>query len=366
MRSAATIVAVFVAAVFLVFCGDDKNGDGAESGYKLELEGIASKVALDTTLNISVQIMAGNKLITKGDSAQAKVSLLIVCGDNEIAKQEKAAVEGKASFAAIKVEGDNFKGDCTATASAKLAGKDVSAAHEFTVSLHTVVTLPDKKPTNGDEEYVPPTADEPVPVGRPFDIPSAVDLKVQPNDLCKDKDGHNRLALIYYDASNNRVSAVLTAGETIKAGDGVVSGLAVVKLDPGLDIATCISEGSSVPSITLAVSPKFPKGLRLKIVVADNPPSLTPPNTSTPLSSDSDKIKLSWEKDKLKGFANGAEIFFNNVTEGNEWTRYSGTPNWGESGSATSTLAYDLPVKALVRVKLSSGGMHWLYFDNTN
>ena len=346
---------VCIAAMMLVFCSDDENGDDAKSKYELQLDGIANRVTVGTDLNISVQIMAGDELVS--DDASTKVALVIKCGTNEVAKQEKTAVKGKASFDAIKISGDNFKGDCVVTVSAKLHGKNISKTHEFKVGDEAVITLPKPPPQDSDDEvYVPPTAPNTAIVGREFIIASTVDLKVQPNDLCDRK-----LALIYYDASNNTVREILTAGETIKSVDGVASGLAIVKIDNSWNVSNCVSKSdkNAPPSITIAVSPGFPKGLRLEVT------QLTPPSLPASLSNKSNKIKLEWSSGAT-GFDNGADIFFNNATEGNEWTRYSGTPNWKKNsgGDANSTLDYALPVKALLHVKPSGERKvsHWLYF----
>ena len=79
---------------------------------------------------------------------------------------------------------------------------------------------------------MPPTAPDTAIVGREFVVASPVDLKVQPNELC-----YGNLALIYYDAQNNKVREVLTAGETFKPVKGVIAGLALVKVRANVKVS---------------------------------------------------------------------------------------------------------------------------------
>ena len=193
-------------------------------------------------------------------------------------------------------------------------------------------------------------------VGRTVSVISPVALKVQPNDLCK-----NNLVLIYYDAQNNMVREVLTAGEHIAPVNGVVSGLVLVKAQADVDVASVCQnkdDKSLPPSVVVAALPGFPKGLRLPVAAADNEPSLG----SALLSDEGGKIKLSWSA--ANDFDGGAEVFFNSNTEGNTWTQHSGNLSWDATGGEViSTLDYTLPVKALVKVSFSDGGTHWLYFS---
>ena len=362
MRSVYAVGFVVVAAAMLVFCNDDKSDEsGSESEYKLKADGIGANVVTNTELKVTTEIMQSDKLVNEGDVATTEVSLEIKCADNQVATQDKAATEGKATFDAIKVEGDKFTGDCTLTVSAKIAGKDVSAEHNFKVVDEAVITLPDlPSDNNGDDSnggvYVPPTAPDTAIVGRSFVIPSTVDLKVQPNAMCK-----GNLALAYYDAENNKVREVLTAGENIKPVNGVISGLIVIKTRADVEIAdVCQDKGdmSIPPSIVVAVSPGFPQGLRLKVNEAANAPALE----SASLLDDGGKIKLSWSA--TNGFEGDAKVFFNNATEGNEWIQHTSSVAWGTDKEAVSTLAYDVPVKALVMVDYA-GSKHWLYFSKS-
>ena len=370
MRSLYAVGLVTIASSLLVCC-IFKGGEGEEGGnvsdskYKLKIGGVGTHVTTSTELKATVEIMHDNQLVSEGDVASSKVTLTIKCGDNQVAEQkDKAATAGKVVFDAIKVEGDNFTGDCTLTVSAKPAGEDVSTEHKFKVSDQAVITLPE--PTTNDEDELP-TAPNTALVGRPFVVPStAATLKVQPNELC---DG--ALVLVYYNESNKTVREVLTAGEAVKPVKGVVSGLAVVKAKANVDLEKkCKSEDADdkddkdeeeedeepPPSIVVAISPGFPKGLRLKISEASDAPSLA--NASL---SDDNGLKLSWST--ATGFDDGADVFFNNRTEGNEWTRHSDTLEWSNASKAISTLDYVEPVKALVKVNLSGdGGDHWLYF----
>ena len=385
MRSLYLAGLMAIAAIMLVFCGDDgDDGDkpavedaGSGSGYALKIGGIATHATKGTDLKVTVDIMYNDKLATEGAVASTKVSLAIKCGDDEVAEQKDVAAKaGKVEFAAIKTEDAKFAGDCTLTLKAKLAGEDVKIEHKFNFVAEDVLVLPDP-PTDGgdDDDYVPPVLSSVATVGRPFIVPSAAaTLKVQPDSLCK-----GNLVLIYYNDSNKTVREVLTAGETIKPVKGAVSGLAVVKARPDVDVAkACEDEDAEQkrkdkkedeilpPSIVIAISPGFPKGLRLEVKDASDAASLIGNAFS---SGNNSKMKFTWTD--LSGFEGGAGIFFNNKTEGNEWTKHSGNITWTKSsGTAgvTSTLAYVLPVKALIQVKPTGNRAvpHWLYFKGSN
>ena len=360
MQSVYAFGFVVVTAAMLAFCnGDDSDESGNESEYKLKIGGIEATVVTNTELQVAAEIMHDDKLVNEGDVATTEVSLEIKCTDHQIVTQDKAATEGKATFDAIKVEGDKFTGDCTLTVSAKIAGKDVSAEHNFKVVDEAVITLPDpRSDNNGDDSnggvYVPPIAPDTAIVGRSFVVASPVDLKVQPNAMCE-----GNLALVYYDVENNEVREVLTAGENIKSVNGVVSGLAVIKRRADVKVEDACQDKddkSLPPSIVVAVSPGFPQGLRLKISETANSPALE----DASLLDDGGKIKLSWST--VSGFESGAEVFFNNKVEGNEWTRHTSNVAWDADKEVVSALAYEVPVKALVMVDYA-GSKHWLYFS---
>lgn len=356
MRSMVMFGVVWVAATLLVFCegddGDNGQKSGSETEYNLKLDGIGAHVLTDTELKFTVEIRHDDALIDTGDVATTKLSLEIKCGEHQVALQEDMpATAGKVEFDTVRVEGEHFTGSCTAHVVAKIDGKDVSVEHEFRVGPEVAVMLP-SAPTE-DGEYVSPTADSAVVVGRPFMIISSRDLKVQPNEMCK-----GNLVLVYYDAKNNTAREVLTAGETIKSVDGAVAGLAVVKVRAEVNVADACTSTNEPASIVLAVSPGLPKGFRLEISEATDAPSLA----GASLSDDSGKIKLDWTS--VQNFSGGAEVFFNNATEGNEWTRHSDAAlQWSNNGNVTSTLDYTLPVRALVKAVLSGGGVHLLLFS---
>ncbi len=360
MKSGGAVVSMVAVAALLVFCSDDEE-QGAVGDYKLQLDGISENVTIGTQLDVSAQIVADGKTVGEGDAAVATVLLVIKCGEHEIDKQEKKAAKGKVNFDTIKVEGENFDGSCTATLSAKIAGQDVSDTLEFEVGIEAMIALPEPDQNQDGDEL--PTARTQAVVGQAFSIVSKVDLKVQPDELC-----NRKLTLIYYDAKKNTVREVLTAGEVIKPVKGRISGLAVVKLDASVKLSECVdkqggsknTQGSDPTSITVAVSPGFAKGLKINLIEATTVPQLA----GASLSGQGGKIKLDWSK--AENFTSqGAQVFFNSVTEGNEWSRYSGDDiTWGASaGESVSVLAYDLPVKALVKVNLDDrGAAHWLYF----
>lgn len=359
MRSVYAVGLVVIAALALVFCDDDDDSDGVgnKSGstpeYALKISGIGAAITAGTEVKVTAKITQDGKAVTEGNVTTTEVSLHIKCGNNEVAKQEnKSAAAGKVQFDAIKVEGDNFTGDCTLTVSAEINKKDISAEQKFKIVDEAVITLPDPS-TSGKLPTTPDTAI----VGMPFIIPSTADiLKIQPNELCK-----GALVLVYYDAINKTVREVLTAGEAVKPVKGIVSGLAVVKAQADVDLGNACKKGDT-SSIVLAISPGFPTGLRLKIAEASDAPSL-----DASLAAAENGIEMSWAT--ATGFDGGADIFFNNKAEGNEWTHYSGTPNWAASGGdAYSSLAYVLPVKALVKVKPHGERKvpHWLYFMKDN
>ena len=65
----------------------------------------------------------------------------------------------------------------------------------------------------------------------------------------------------------------------------------------------------------------------------------------------------------MNGFDDGAEVFFNNKGEGNEWTRHTTSKvAWDKDIEVVSALAYAVPVKALIMVE-HKGSKHWLYFS---
>lgn len=361
MRSIQMIGVVLLAGASLVFCGDDgKKGkkSGSESKYKLKISGLSENEATGAELNVKLTITSDNKPVTEGDVASTELTLLIECGKHEVAKQEdKAADKGEVKFDPISIEGDKFTGDCTLTVSGKIAGEDVEVKQNFSVSANANITLP--KPSESDPL---PTASSAVIVGRPFtfNVDSADKLKVQPQThegLCK-----GNLLLIYYDGTT--VREVLTAGETIKPKNKVVSGLAVVKVSPDVKVAQACKDdkdASSSPSIELTASPNLLKGMQLPVNEASDTPSLG----NATLENDNDKIKLSWTT--VEGFEGGADVFFNNALEGNEWTKHSPDVTWNASGSVVSTLAYELPVKVLIKVKATGARKvpHWLFFIKT-
>ena len=362
MRSVYAVGFVVIAAAMLVFCDGNNDKSGSESEYKLKIVGIGAKVVSNTKLKVTAEIMHNNKLVSEGDVATTNVLLEINCAEHQVATQEKAAVDGKAVFTAINVEGDKFINNCRAIVSAKIAGKNVSDEHEFEVGNNAVIRLPDTPSvdSNGDngndDSYIPIASDTAV-VGRSFVIPSSADLKVQPDELC-----NGNLFLLYYDANSEKVREVLTAGETIKSNNGMVSGLVVVKAQENVEIANVCqsdSDESLPPSIVVAVSPGFPQGLRVKVSEAASTPSLD----SVFLFDKDGKIGLRWSAPN--GFEDGAEVFFNNQTEGNEWTRYANNITWDKDSDKdviVSSLDYDEPVKALIMVEYK-GSKHWLYFS---
>ena len=354
MRS---IFLVLFAATLLVFCGDDEDDKDAsvadkppvsKSGYSLKVSGVGSSVATGTYMHVVAEIMQNSKLVDNGDVATTKATLVIKCGDNQVAEQkDKAATAGKVKFDAIKVEGDNFTGDCKLTVSAKPAGEDVSAERKFKVKKSNVRDLP--KCAGSNKPSLPTS----IVVGEPFEIESSVEVKVQPNSLCRDKDtSANNLALIHYDTASKLVREVLSAGVALKPTSGKISGLALVQVKSG-DLSAICSEGLSV---NISVMPCSADGVGIDITAASNPPSLS----DVGLSEKGGKIKMNWKR--ANGFSSG-ELFFNNVTEGNEWTHYNKTLNLktDQGGDADSTLDYALPVRALMRAVLS-GGAHWLFF----
>ena len=125
-----------------------------------------------------------------------------------------------------------------------------------------------------------------------------------------------------------------------------------------VDVCQDKNDKSLPPSIVVAVSPGFPQGLRLKVSETANAPALE----GASFVDDSGKIKLSWST--LSGFEGGAEVFFNNKVEGNEWTRHSSNIAWDKDKEIVSTLTYDVPVKALIMVDYA-GSKHWLYFSKS-
>jgi len=359
MRSVWMVSAVLLAGASLVFCGDDgpSKKSGSESEHKLKVSGLSEKEATGAELNVTVEITHDNKKVTEGDVASTKLSLHIKCGEHEVHKQEnKAAEDGEVTFDPIPIEGDKFTGDCTLTVSGKIEGEDVKYEKNFKVSATANVTLP-----KASESDPLPTASSAVIVGRPFSfevVESSKFLKVQPQSregLCK-----GNLLLIYYDGTT--VREVLTAGESIKPVDRVVSGLAVVKVTPDVNIAqSCKGENASLPpSIELTASPNLLKGMRLPVNEASGTPSL---GNATLAKNAGGRLKLSWGT--RSGFEGDAELFFNNATEGNEWTKHGSVT--GDNGSVTSTLAYAAPVRVLIKVKTGeSTPPHWLYFSEAN
>ena len=127
MRSICAVGFVVIAAAMLSFCDDSDNNNksGSESEYKLKIGGIEANVVTNTELKVAAEIMHGDKLVSEGDAATTEVSLEIKCSGEQVASQEKAADDGKATFDAIKVEGDKFTGDCMAVVGAKIAGKHI-------------------------------------------------------------------------------------------------------------------------------------------------------------------------------------------------------------------------------------------------
>lgn len=360
MRSVWTISAVLLAGASLVFCGDDNTSkkSGSESEHKLKVSGLSEKEATGAELNVTVEITHDNKKVTEGDVASTELSLHIKCGEHEVHKQEnKAAKDGEVTFDPVPIEGDKFTGECTLTVSGKIAGEDVKYEKTFKVSATANVTLP-----TASESDPLPTASSAVIVGRPFtfNVDSDDKLKVQPQTregLCK-----GNLLLIYYNDKTKTVKEVLTNGEAIKPVDKVVSGLAVVKVTSDVNIAqACKGEknASLPPSIELTASPNLLKGMRLPVNEASDTPSLG----NATLANAGNKLKLSWGT--RSGFEGDAELFFNNATEGNEWTQHGSVTE--DNGSVTSTLAYTAPVRVLIKVKTGeSTPPHWLYFSKAN
>ena len=336
---------VAVSSLLLIFCGDDDDGKkgGSGSEHTLKIGGIGTHVTTSTELKVTAEIMHDTSLVDKGDVASSKVTLTIKCGDNQVAEQKgKAAEAGKVVFDTIRVEGEHFTGSCTAFVHTKIANKDVRAEYKFNVGTeedagnNKLAACPSDKPTLPAQ----------LVIGESLDITSTVTLKVQPNNMC---DGS--VALIYYDAVHNEVREVLTAGEVIKPISGKVSGLAIVQVESTLACKDV------PPSVNLAVSPCFEGGETIAVAGAPNAPSLDEAN----FSDDNGKIKLSWSG--AQNFSGGAEVFFNNAAEGNEWTRHSdGALQWHNNSNVTSMLDYTLPVRALVKVAYSGGEVHWLYF----
>lgn len=364
MRSIQMIGVVLLAGASLVFCGDDGKKGGSESKYKLKLSGLGANVTAGTDITVTVKITHDDETVTEGDVASTELTLHIECGDHEVAKQEdKAADKGEVKFDAIMVEGDKFTGECTLTVSGKIAGEDVEKKSDFTVSDNALITIGDLD----DGATIPNVAI----VGRPFSfIVESTEkwVKVQPNELCGVKPGEKpKLLLIYYDTKTESWREVLTDGASIKPVKGVVSGLAAVKASSDVDVAQVCKDNKNAddpPSIEIDVSGdqrlelKLKKGLRLKIMEASDTPSLG----NATLDDQGGKLKLSWTT--LSGFEGGAELFFNNATEGNEWTQHDSV-TWKDNGSVVSELDYEAPVKVLIKVEPTGSRKvsHWLYFS---
>ena len=107
MQSVYAVGFVVVAATMLVSCNDKKSyQSGSESEYKLKIDGIEANVVTGTEIKVTAEIMRGDKLVNEGGVATTAMSLAIKCADHQVATREKNAIEGKAIFDAIKVEGD--------------------------------------------------------------------------------------------------------------------------------------------------------------------------------------------------------------------------------------------------------------------
>ena len=131
------ITAVILLALLVNSCKDENEqqpqaGATPAHGFTLAIEGIAAEVDVGSTSDIVVQIKQGGIEFT-GAEKTIEVSLLIVCGNNKNEKKQTANDKGVATFAAFTFA-SSWRGDCTATATATVAGHDLQQQVGFTLN----------------------------------------------------------------------------------------------------------------------------------------------------------------------------------------------------------------------------------------
>lgn len=349
MRFIHAFALIYAVAVFLTSCG------GRSSKYTLKIGGIGAHATKGTDIRITAKIMQGGKTVVKGSVASSKVSLEISCNQNKITEQKnKQAAAGEVAFDAVRVQGNNFTGNCILKLNANIGGKAVSVTHAFKITAKPIINLP---PSTSDGSI--PITDNSAVIGRPFALAASGKLKIQPDELC-----NGSLVLVYHDAQADTVREVNTGGESIMPVDGKVSGLALVKV--GGDIADCKAPNSNAdPSIVISVVPSHPAGLRLKISEASDSPAL-----NATVADASGRVALK-SPTPASGFDNGASIFFN-ASKANRWTKHNRAVNWSSAVNIVSDLSYpsdgtgETPAKALIIVKPHGEreSDHFLYYQD--
>ncbi|MDE3269339.1 MAG: hypothetical protein OYH77_03535 [Pseudomonadota bacterium] len=377
MISKIKLIGLLIALVCIgLSCGEDKPNRVKED-RTLNIIGLADEVNVGTEISVEITVMNEDNI----DADQTgSVRMVVVCDGKRVSEQNPDLKDGKVLFTGFAV---NAVGDCVATLTSDFTDKRVikfKVKEKVTVSLPPT-TQPPSPPTipstpsgpsapstpsgpsvpstpSGPSAPSTPSVPQPpkkieLPVlgglltlGKPFAINSKVALKVQPNSLCD-----NTVMLIYYNGS--KVIETLTSGVHVPASNGKIEGLTFISLLSTPSISSCGKDGPA-KSITMSIMPGFPQGLSAQVALPASPPSLAQPKFS-----DSAGIKLAWGT--VTGFDNGAEIFFSNKDTGNEFVKHTGTVDWSNNKSVTTTLGYSEPVRALIRVKLAAG-VHWLYY----
>ena len=106
----------------------------SEQNYALEIGGISDNVAVGDTLDISVQLRKDDADYSVTADTVA-VSAQVACGDHEaIESSATADADGNVSFPALQLNNISWRGTCTLTISATIAGQAVTATHTFTLT----------------------------------------------------------------------------------------------------------------------------------------------------------------------------------------------------------------------------------------
>ena len=332
-------------------CGGD-NRNSAKANYELRVLGLANEFSQGTEVSVQVEILKNGKVAT---DKTTNVRMIVTCEGKRISFQSIQLNAGKASFGAFTVKA---VGNCSAMLETELTS---TKTIRFVVKEQVDLNLPPKTPNGGnptspDGEAALPTFKEMLTIGKPFSINSNAALKVQPNSLCE-----NSIMLIYYDGS--KVMEALTSGVHVPAVNGKIAGLTFISIEQPPNIDKCGGEKGKLTVtqdkvITMSIMPGYPQGVAVNLSMPSNPPNLR--NVS--FSNSGGKIKLSWGE--VVGFTNGAEIFFSNSDTGNEFTKHTDAVSWTNNSYVTATHNYSRPVRALIRVNLSSNTYHWLYFSS--
>lgn len=143
-------VAVFIVLVLLA--GNCKKGqedeqpldDGsltstpiAETGYKLEISGVTKNINAGAILNLSVQIKKDGRELS---DAAFEVLLQIVCDTHQYDVKQAVDAKGIADFDAFTLD-HSWNGNCTATATASVAGQALRESTTFTIAAAVMLEL---------------------------------------------------------------------------------------------------------------------------------------------------------------------------------------------------------------------------------